>query len=610
MPLASLCTLGALVGLIAGDAAPHAPSNSTGLQDPRAPSAGRVVDALGAPVANAEVTLLHRPLAGQEDPSAEDRIRTTSDAQGMFRVELRQDADYSVWARWDEGATAIAEGVVGGDFVELEGDPHAASRALSIHGLEAWAHRGPMRIRACVGSAHLDYVDVPFVDGAWVLPPLPPMANRTIEIFDQAGILIWAIRTNSNLNVPEPTPIELRACDDQGNGLAGATVQYHILNYWRTESPYVPMRDRFLCLWPVVGVTDQDGTLSVEVAIEPAWQQAHFLARLPGHRPAVSGHAHFGPYRNGKEAKDAGELVVMTLTPLNPSAEALRVFGSPVRSGEWSAYWRVHARSADGGGVGTPWVHEPRAVDEAGIDLSRVPEGTSLERIQVPVPERARAAILERFGVACPRTWTFGTSIASQLLDGGTLPGVDALRALQILEPDGRPADGAVLVSSDASAPKSRESTWRRANRSGQALVLVDRLEMRTLVVGREGWAAIRIPDDAPDRIPVSLQPFEVIEVAVRAEDGAPVPHALVRASIKTMPDGSDIHLWECHAFHHLTEIRAGADGRARVRLPRVEATWNLEARRDRRSKWQGGELVKASAEPFAGSQVLEIQNP
>ncbi len=96
--------------------------------------AGRVLDDAGKPVAAALVTLLHRPLARHGDASTEHRVVAHTDARGSFRVTLREETIYSVWAVSADAASPVAEGITAGGFLELCTEANTAAESIRVTG--------------------------------------------------------------------------------------------------------------------------------------------------------------------------------------------------------------------------------------------------------------------------------------------------------------------------------------------------------------------------------------------------------------------------------------------------------------------------------------------
>jgi hypothetical protein len=496
-------------------------------------------------------------------------------------------------------ATTCEESVTAGDFVTLSADPSGQPHRVYVKGSDAWAAVGPLSYRALVGSENMDLVPVSMVDGVLQVPPLPSTAERVFEVVDRTGEVLWADTPARDgdklvLAIPPPHEVQLVVLDDHGKPLPGATILHHIRSYWFTNSPGVPDMDRFRPLWPICGVTDASGSLRVRVCVEPPdvnhpQPSMHFMARKPGYRTILSGVQDGKPYRNGRIGEQSG--LQFTLAKVEPFRIKLQDSSSaPVKGSPAFFTWRIQVYTADGNGsTGLPF-QELGRVGEGALSFDAPPpiDEEALETAWTVLPDAVRSAAAARGSVPpmlC-RTEIVGTPAEGYQLH---FPD-DSSRRIQVADPDGRPAERAVVMVTPVvdGDPDTEHSRMVRTDRLGRALVGLKSNTCRIAVVTRTGAGAGVLKSD--DKEPWRLQLGALAKVQGRMidADGKPVAGGVIR--ISRCDGGSEeegsITPRELNCLYEaLPVMKSDAEGRFTLVYLRGERSLRFEA--DPLCRWQ-----------------------
>lgn len=489
---------------------------------------GRVLDTAGEPVAGATVCCMHRALPGDLQSDDVDRREFRCDASGVFRGELLAGRDYSVWASWANGATAIAEGVADGGFVELRGAPDTGPVQIPLRGLPAWNELAPLSFRTVVGSVNLDLVEVPLRDDTLLLPSLPPMEVRNVEVLDRAGRLLWAFSAHAaaERELPPLADVRMEVLDAAGAPIAGATIQRHLRNYWFTQSSTIQFGLRFRNLWPTLGVTDDEGVLLARVPTPSSGLGAMFtLASKPGHGTRI-----------GVPHGDADAVMRFELPAIDELGLQLHVGGQPY-SGPIASVWRVKNERGTGMPFSPPLLHcvSGRIVRPA------LPSNATIEQAWVLLPDALRSELQTTVGAAPPRAFSLPDAKAA-LLGGVDALDPQACRAVCVVTAAGTPAMGAtVLAASIGSRYGVQEHFAARADRLGRVLVpnlgaWADARHLLVAAVTPQGWGVWRgevatLPADAAISLQLAARP-ELTGV-LRDADGKPVGDAEVHVRVQ-----------------------------------------------------------------------------
>ncbi|MCB9885782.1 MAG: carboxypeptidase regulatory-like domain-containing protein [Planctomycetes bacterium] len=483
---------------------------------------GRVLDAAGAPVAAAMVRCMHRGLPADLQSDDVDRRELRCDENGVFRGELLAGREYSVWASWPTGATTVAEAVADGGFVELRAAPGTGPAQIPLVGLPAWQELAPLSFRALVGSANLDFVDVPLRDGVLELPSLPPMEVRIVEILDRTGRLVWAIAPDDakERRLPPLAEVRMAVVDAHGAPLAGAMIQRHLRNYWYTQSATVPFAQRFRNLWPQVGVSNAAGWVQVRLPMPADGLAGLFaLASKQGHGMCA-----------GKQV-GPGEGLVFELPGAGDVALQLQLGGQPY-TGPVATVWRV----GKGGGGGMPFSPALLQCDAGRVERPLLPSDAKLEQAWVQLSDALRSELETAVGAAPPRSFRLPDAKAALL--GGVDPLLpESCRAVQVVSVAGTPATGATVVAA-ALQPRGRvqELFAARADRLGRVLIpdlgqAAQEQPPLLVAVTPQGWGMLR-DDGSTRRLRVQLIARPELTGIVRDGNGEPVAGADIYAQV------------------------------------------------------------------------------
>lgn len=240
---------------------------------------GFVVDSAGKRVPGADVHLTSWPLPFRTDVGTSDRVRITTDAQGLFRAELLAGRGYSAWATWHdfEGVghrTDVAEHVRSGPPRELTEAPLQTLQRLRIEGATAWQARGPLRVTVVFGGDNaIEQVLQPDLDLVAPVPTLPgkyatflvrAADGQLLGLASSAPIAGSAAEVVATL--APPVPVRIVVVDERGQPVAGAQVwQANKFSFGAGHRHILPDR---------IGTTAADGTSTVELPEQAAiWSQ-------------------------------------------------------------------------------------------------------------------------------------------------------------------------------------------------------------------------------------------------------------------------------------------------------------------------------------------------
>lgn len=547
---------------------------------------GRVLDAAGSPLAGAEVTLLSRPIP-RSLAGAADRRAVAADEQGMFRAALRRDARYSVWAASEHGATAVAEGVMAGEFLELRVEPGTAPVELELSGTAAWPGADAFRLRVIVGGENIDFAELERRGDRWIVPALPPRGQRTIEVLDARGEVLWAdamARTpdGGSLAIPPPAEYRVEVRGEDGEPLAGVEVLWHIKNYWYSESDALPYGERFRALWPVMGTTDEEGGLELRVPWPAGEKDLWLISRKDGYVMSIDGISAGCAFESGRvdarERKPKGEPVRVTLRRGKPVVVPLSVDRDTALGEDWLyLVCRVHV-SRRGGRMGTPFTAALPVVGGKARLAAPLPHGTDVEIAEFVLGRELAERLQASHGFA-PRRVFRVPSPENLLGHGGqSVPDPTAARSVQVTAADGRPAARSAVLIHDLA---SKKTIIQRADRLGRTLVRSGR-DLRLAVLGEHGIGVGAAAADEQGPVALQLQPMRRLRVRLSTESGEPVAGELVRVRMaERRPERAGGLLWGAHELLSMRPgVLTGPDGRAELPVPPVECRLALSCGR------------------------------
>jgi hypothetical protein len=515
----------------------RAPAQAVDADGQRRPTFVRVEDPAGQTVAGAIVTFAGALPHIGVDAGPRDGTQVQSDARGRAQAKLRPDLCYVAWAVGPADA-AGARGVApvhgwfgAGSLFTLRLGPPAAPQRLRITGADAWAARGPLQYFASTPSPGRDVAldVVASADGAAseIEVPLDPV--RVIEVRTAAGEPLWSTPTaaGEDLVLPPPQSLRVRVRDEKGAPLAGALVRQRVARLvpWRVDNYGGVNEDR----WRDLGRTDAEGACVVEVpyAADPLRDPSHgdllLFATAVG-RPAVAG----GVFQKGHLVDDrkvnkieGGEL------PFTCRAVAPLV-GSIGREPRGSV---AHLAA-----VGKLFVERNSYANDArsfcvpiGADgtfrFDDVPAELHSSRLTIVAPDGARV------------TWpTFPAMPARELppevagRDGGLAAEDFTDLTVQVVEPGGGPARGAIVLLAPAAQPGVllRDSALRLPlDARGAAQLRLVPGKWTLHVLADNGYAAQGLELLAGTRsVTLAMHPMARMRVEVRDANDRPVAGA------------------------------------------------------------------------------------
>ncbi|MCK5940582.1 MAG: hypothetical protein KAI24_01335, partial [Planctomycetes bacterium] len=283
----SVCRWLALVGAVA------VPAASGVAQVATRPTFARVLGHDGAPLAGAVVTFV----GGQPHLSPElQDVHVTEvevDRRGRVIARLHPELCYVAWAgkRLDgdrRAASPVAGYFAAGAMVELRCREPSPVACATLRGEAAWPDVGPLRLFARTSIPGTERELVRRDDGSFELPGAP---FDLVEVRLANGEPLWQSRVASELVLPPPRTIGVRATDEHGAPLANAHVRHRVgrLTSWRLDGLRSVGQD---CM-RLLGTTDRDGRCEVVVPYDgdPLRDAGDNLLLFveSGDRPAVAG---------------------------------------------------------------------------------------------------------------------------------------------------------------------------------------------------------------------------------------------------------------------------------------------------------------------------------
>lgn len=574
------------------------------LQDPAANNevvgAGRVVDLTGTPVANATVRFLSRALPRSLTGGIEDRRTVQTDERGRYRLKLQSDHRYSVWASWEDGATRCLEGVEGGEFLDLRGAAATKPFSLKLTGLCKWPGSDKFSVRILVGSENFDLVETERDGEVFRVPALPPNPSRVYEVLDATGEIRWAssvgVRQGQFESVlPELKQYAVKVVDEEGASIAGAVVRWHIRNYWYSLSDTLPSGQRFQSLWPVVCTTDASGEGSFGIPVDSDRGTIWLATSKDGFAMSQDGTMNGNRFADGKspakETKGDDAPFHIVLKKSAPMIIDLRdVAGAAPLDGWLCLGLRVNVKIKRGGS-GTIMTLAAPVVDGQVKLVAPLPPGTELELVEACLSDRYRAALQAKHGIA-PRIWrSVGPSTLLANKGGNDPLALTGATPVQVTAIDGRPAARVAVMLED----RLRGMVGVRTNRTGKALLPGGaRADSRVVAADDQGFAVGLVAEQGT-RLVLQLAPYDLANVRVVDEDGAPVSGVVVRVSGCSCDDKGDARSWGLDVVMPLRAmVVSDVDGRLVLPVPPTSCTLRLASSRRLRSgnslRWDPGE--------------------
>ena len=220
------------------------PTNSSKDAELRRKALGEVRNVDGEAWTGARVILIATPHKTHLSDRDVDRVETTTDERGRFRVPVLRHHRYTCWATSPADAapaktralrmSEIAEGVRAGDPVLLkESKRRTVGRAATLTGLDAWKDQGPFRARAVLQTQNACIVPLALTPEGRVEIPAMPGPKVEVQVLDRRGVILLrhtnslasAAREPHEWRIPPPKIefVEVRDVND-GKGVADAEV--------------------------------------------------------------------------------------------------------------------------------------------------------------------------------------------------------------------------------------------------------------------------------------------------------------------------------------------------------------------------------------------------
>ncbi len=427
----------------------------------REPTFVHVVDERQRPLPAAKVTFVgNRP---ELPDAASDRVEAVTDARGRAVARLRTDLCYAAWAVGagrQVGAASLSkvEGFfAAGAHVELRCDEPCDEARVRIEGLPAWQEHAPFRLRALAWNPAADQELVATGDGDhWVVPPGPWTVRRggfgpnvlALTGRDGQTLHVW-LGGGSDLTLPPPQPIDLRAEDETGKPLANVPMRHRVAQIaaWRLDGHPGSHRT----IWRDLGATDADGALRAIVPYpsppltKPSNTELLLVAEAPGRAQVVGGVRSGAVYENDvRVAKFESRPLRFELRSVAPLTGELADVppGTPV-----GITVVAKLKMGDNG-----YMHDPRTF------VSQVGAGGRFRFDGVPLDVQSTRLVVA--GSAGPAWPVFGAVLgrALPLPEAADAAGGWSTLRIEVRDASGGPARGAVVQL----APDERSGTLVR----------------------------------------------------------------------------------------------------------------------------------------------------
>jgi len=558
------------------------------------------------------VTFLSRPLPRSYTAGIADRRVGQTDERGRYRLKLAKDRRYTVWATWTDGASGIAEGVSGGEFLELKGMPDTGPFTMKLDGLAGWPQPEQCSVRLLVGGQNIDFVTAKREGDVFHVPSLPSYSSRPFQVLDKAGVVRWGYSLGPWHNevvkeLPEVRDWQIKVVDANGEPVAGAAIRWHIRNYWYTRADTLPAGQRFQSMWPVIGTTNAAGEATVTLPVNDDRIGIWLLTVKDGYRMSQDGTKNGRVIRDGKdiEAWDSDELSLRIV--LQKSEPFVLDVRGPDRIAPVDGWMQLGLRvniKINNGGMGTILTQSVPVKDGKVQFLAPLPPGTEVELVEATLADGFRSRLRKEHGMA-PRVWR--ATGPGGLLKGnvGDDPfGLFDVTPVQVTAVDGRPAARVAVMMKQ----RSGGMIGVRTDRIGKALLPGPAREGR-LVVAADDHGFV-VGKTTADGVPMALQleSFDRVPVRVVDEQGVPVAGALVGISRCALDDDNGDLQWGLGVvLPNRTWVRANQDGRLQLPVPPVAC--RVWLRTSRRIESGNVVMVAADGKP-ATEHTLVVQPP
>ena len=551
------------------------PATSQRLQ----PTPCAVLDAAGRPVADAAVTILGSQPHLSPSLRQDHLVELRTDARGRALARLRPGLCYVAWARGPavEGRRCCAPTVgffAAGASLELRCEAPAAIERGRLLGADAWRDRGPLRCFAMSQSPGAEIELRLGDDGRFELPG-PPYLIFEARLAD--GQPLWSAAMDQVLQLPPPQRVVVRARDGAGQPLSGAAVT-HVVSHSLFGCVdglrgVEPERVRRL------GVTDARGRCEVVVPYEgdplrtpDAWL---LLAVDAGDRPPVFGGAWWRRVAvdNRPVERLAGDELPFTCALVEPLRGA--VAGAPAGTVAHLSVVDKRFISREGSSASHALTFTAEVRADGSFAFVDVPHRVDSCRLSFVPPAGARwrpVLFAPEAGRALP------AAVRALDEERSAVGGCDL--ALQVLDPNGLPARGAVALLFGVGAASGRllDVPMRiPLDPRGSASVRVVAGEWLVSVLTADGFGYRVVEVAGPGaRTSLQLDPLARTTVTLLDARGAPVVGARVQprpASIQGTRDPVRSILQRAYQVANTLPwrtLRTDADGRVEVPFAQI----------------------------------------
>lgn len=497
------------------------------------PTFGRIVDHEGKPLAGANVTLVGGMPHLLPDLQDIHVTEVATDKRGRAMARLQQGLCYVAWVSGPavDGKIATSD-VVGyfaaGAMFELECHEPTEPATCKLTGEEAWQHLGKLRYFAMTSMPGTERELERGADGVFQLPGKPFDA---FEVRLPDGQALWHARIQSDLRLPPPQSIRVRAVNADGKALTGANVKHRVgrLSSWRLDGLRSVGQDRMRLL----GVTDDEGLCVVEVPyetnpLEDGRSNLLLFVESQGWPSVAGGIWNSSFYVSDRKVPEIkGDELRFECAEVEPLRGVMPT-APPGTTAHLAAICKLHLQR-------NSYMHDAR------VFTSEVAKDGTFAFADVPAElHSCRLSFLPPVG----STWqppVFAPEKGRELpatllpLPGGAQHTLELVALdLTVVDPTGGPARGAVafLSSGDRTGILLRDSLLRVAlDERGAAQLRVMPGNWVVVVLTESGYCGVPFDlDETTDQANVQLEPLAAMAVTLKDGEGKPVVGARVRA--------------------------------------------------------------------------------
>jgi hypothetical protein len=246
----------------------------------RSKALGEVRTTDGKAWVGAEVTLVSLPIPDLPRVGEIDRVTTTTDARGRFRVPVLRNRRYSVWATAGRRVSMALEGVVAGQPALLTESTTIPEQVFELRGLDAWKAYAPLRVELIVATETGQVIPIALDANHRFLLPTVPGPTCRLEVLDKDGL----VRHRANIQLPKQKNDEPIAL-----AMSQPKLEYLAVRDIKTEKglPGATISIMHHGALTPIGKTDADGLAHLAIPHKPVAYGAALFAAAPGH--AVAG---------------------------------------------------------------------------------------------------------------------------------------------------------------------------------------------------------------------------------------------------------------------------------------------------------------------------------